>query len=168
MKKKKTQEEFYLGSRKSQAATVANSHKLYIHFICFKWRKKIEIKKCLKVFDTSPQHKNKISTKWQYDLSWSYHLQNEHQRDVWNAGVSFCVDKACLREPPFPRYTTPRSDREQRRYLDLRRYPQSDLAVPRMQCFFCWWDFFFSSLILFFLAMCTGWDFGAEEVFRER
>lgn len=32
--------------------------------------KKFEIKKCLKVFDTSPpQDKNKIGTKWQYDLS---------------------------------------------------------------------------------------------------
>lgn len=31
--------------------------------------KKFEIKKCLKVFDTSPQDKNKIGTKWQFDLS---------------------------------------------------------------------------------------------------
>lgn len=101
-----------------------------------------------------PQDKNKIGTKWQFDLSWSYHLLNQHQRDVWNAGVSFCVDKTCLREPPFPQYTTPRSDREQRRYLDLRCYPQSDLAVPRMQLFFqdMLMRFFllFSSLSLFF------------------
>lgn len=120
--------------------------------------KKFEIKKCLKVFDTSPQDKNKIGTKWQFDLSWSYHLLNQHQRDVWNAGVSFCVDKTCLREPPFPQYTTPRSDREQRRYLDLRCYPQSDLAVPRMQLFFAGYAdeiFFFSSLLSlsFFLAV---------------
>lgn len=95
-----------------------------------------------------PQDKNKIGTKWQYDLI--YHLLNQHQRDVWNAGVSFCVDKTCLREPPFPQYTTPRSDREQRRYLDLRCYPQSDLAVPRMQLFFAGYAdeiFFFSSLL---------------------
>lgn len=115
--------------------------------------KKFEIKKCLKVFDTSPQDKNKIGTKWQFDLSWSYHLLNQHQRDVWNAGVSFCVDKTCLREPPFPQYTTPRSDREQRRYLDLRCYPQSDLAVPRMQRFFAGYaDEIFSSLSPFFFG----------------
>lgn len=138
--------------------------------------KKIEIKKCLKVFDTSPpQDKNKIGTKWQFDLSWSYHLLNQHQRDVWNAGVGFCVDKTCLREPPFPQYTTPRSDREQRRYLDLRCYPQSDLAVPRMQRFFAGYaDEIFSSLLfslsLFFFWLCihAGWDFGAYKVFRER
>lgn len=133
--------------------------------------KKFEIKKCLKVFDNSPQDKNKIGTKWQFDLSWSYHLLNQHQRDVWNAGVSFCVDKTCLREPPFPQYTTPRSDREQRRYLDLRCYPQSDLAVPRMQLFFAEYaDEIFSSLSPFFFWLCihAGWDFGAYEVFRER
>lgn len=120
--------------------------------------KNLWIKKCLKIFDTSPpQDKNKIGTKWQYDLSWSYHLLNQHQRDVWNAGVSFCVDKTCLREPPFPQYTTPRSDREQRRYLDLRCYPQSDLAVPRMQLFFAEYaDEIFSSLLsLFFLGGCV-------------
>lgn len=130
-------------------------------------KKKIEIKKCLKVFDTSPQHKNEVGTKWQYDLSWSYHLQNEHQRDVWNAGVSFCVDKTCLREPPFPQYTTPRSDREQRRYLDLRRYPQSDLAVPRMQWFFSremLMRFFFSLLSFFFFWLCVQ----VETKFLER
>lgn len=121
-----------------------------------------------------PQDKNKIGTKWQFDLSWSYHLLNQHQRDVWNAGVSFCVDKTCLREPPFPQYTTPRSDREQRRYLDLRSYPQSDLAVPRMQLFFAGYaDEIFSSLLFslfFFFWLCihAGWDFGAYEVFRER
>lgn len=140
--------------------------------------KNLWIKMCLKsIWYLPPQDKNKIGTKWQFDLSWSYHLLNQHQRDVWNAGVSFCVDKTCLREPPFPQYTTPRSDREQRRYLDLRCYPQSDLAVPRMQLFFCricWWDFFFSSLLslslFFFLAVytCRLRLWGLHEVFRER
>lgn len=37
----KNQEDFYLGSRKSPADVVAYSHKLYIHFIFFKWSKKI-------------------------------------------------------------------------------------------------------------------------------
>lgn len=169
-------EDFYMGSRKSPANAVAYSHKLYIHFFFFKWSEKFEIKMCLKsIWYLPPQDKNKIGTKWQYDLSWSYHLLNQHQRDVWNAGVSFCVDKTCLREPPFPQYTTPRSDREQRRYLDLRCYPQSDLAVPRMQLFFAGYaDEIFSSLLFslssFFiwLGIHAGWDFGAYEVFRER
>lgn len=134
---------------------------IYIHFIFFKWSKKIWNQNVLKKYlIPPPQDKNKIGTKWQFDLSWSYHLLNQHQRDVWNAGISFCVDKTCLREPPFPQYTTPRSDREQRRYLDLRCYPQSDLAVPRMQLFFqdMLMRFFllFSSLSLFFfLAVYT-------------
>lgn len=51
---KKNQEDFYFGSRKSPANAVAYSHKLYIHFFFFKWSEKFEIKKCLKVFDTSP------------------------------------------------------------------------------------------------------------------
>lgn len=161
-KNKKNQEDFYLGSRKSPANAVAYSHKLYIHFFFFMWSEKfVNLNVLKKYLIPPPQDKNKIGTKWQFDLSWSYHLLNQHQRDVWNAGVSFCVDKTCLREPPFPQYTTPRSDREQRRYLDLRCYPQSDLAVPRMQLFFCricWWDFFFSSLLslfFFFLAVYT-------------
>lgn len=160
-KNKKNQEDFYLGSRKSPANAVAYSPKLYIHFFFFKWSEKFEIKMCLKsIWYLPPQDKNKIGTKWQFDLSWSYHLLNQHQRDVWNAGVSFCVDKTCLREPPFPQYTTPRSDREQRRYLDLRRYPQSDLAVPRMQLFLAGYAdeifLLFSSLSLFFfLAVYT-------------
>lgn len=168
----KNQEDFYLGSRKSPANAVAYSHKLYIHFFFFMWSEKfVNLNVLKKYLIPPPQDKNKIGTKWQFDLSWSYHLLNQHQRDVWNAGVSFCVDKTCLREPPFPQYTTPRSDREQRRYLDLRRYPQSDLAVPRMQLFFAEYaDEIFSSLSPFFFWLCihAGWDFGAYEVFRER
>lgn len=144
---------------------------IYISFSSKIWNQNV-LKKYL---IPPPQDKNKIGTKWQFDLSWSYHLLNQHQRDVWNAGVSFCVDKTCLREPPFPQYTTPRSDREQRRYLDLRCYPQSDLAVPRMQLFFAGYadeifsSFLFSlSLFFFWLCIHAGWDFGAYEVFRER
>lgn len=172
----KNQEDFYLGSRKSPADAVAYSHKLYIHFFFFMWSEKFVNLNVLKKYliPPPPQDKNKIGTKWQFDLSWSYHLLNQHQRDVWNAGVSFCVDKTCLREPPFPQYTTPRSDREQRRYLDLRCYPQSDLAV---ECSFFLQDMlmrFFSSLLfslsLFFFWLCihAGWDFGAYTKFLER
>lgn len=127
--------------------------------------KNLWIKKCLKIFDTSPpQDKNKIGTKWQFDLSWSYHLLNQHQRDVWNAGVSFCVDKTCLREPPFPQV------HNTSQWQGAEEVPRSPmLSAIRSGCsqnaaFFCricWWDFFFSSLLFsslslfFFLAVYT-------------